>query len=350
MERKTPNNSRVELLFSFGSHTAETDLSSFDKLVHDFSPHVVCTENAFGTIEGAHLLENDYLQKHRAGITHSNRVGFIGNQEDVLLKNKVPRIFMLERRNLTTAQGASEALHDMVIDPLIFRTALSLFITGHADDAVDTYTAYMKSKESGFNLRYGEMRKSISNLHSEIIHRYPELVNESKLKILVRYGAFHTPLFKYALSQSFSKVSRSTQPTVYQIGFSHQRGKLLGKTRELTSDELAQGFASAFFNTQFHTWTGGSTAAHNLANVTAATNIVARKITLEKLRRIADYIKDKEKDYTTIKSALEREGIKIPNASHEGIKEFLARNSIPYVDKKGIQRYELIAEVRKDAK
>lgn len=194
-----PDNKRIKLVFHFGSHVTKEHGADIEPLLKKYRPQVVCTELAAKSETDAREFEDlYYLSKLRPLQGHKQ---YMEALRDVLRRNGRPRVFSLERFSDRESKEINEKFN-----ALLKKGKNRLFISGKSSEAISDYRNTLESFAELTRRRNREIKRVMTNLHGEVVSRFPELSREKKLTILVRYGTAHAPIFNHALAGGFGEV------------------------------------------------------------------------------------------------------------------------------------------------
>ncbi len=317
IEYKLPNNKRIKLVFQFGAHGSEKDAEEMRALLNKFKPHVVGIEHTGLHEQLAIEKEEEYKKTHRSPYAPFEESSFGKQRFTVLSETNVPRIFFMER--FTLEQGAT--VLGKIFDAGSFHDkAIQLFGRGRAAEAVEALRQGLELDIKSNKMREKHINNTLSNLHATLTKRFPELEREPEIRVVIRYGALHTPLFRQALKSGYGAAKREMKtPTYYLLGDALVRRATFGLPQKTDKNSLAQAFIAGLIAFK----TRGLTRSLN--NSAAFANLAARRFNYDDFVRISQRVaKQKEPLFIAFEEAMKEEGVHIPRTKEE-LRTVLAR-------------------------
>ncbi len=307
------NNRRIKLLFNFGPHGSKEDFEDIKPLLREFKPHAVCLEEAGGTEQDAQKIEHSYvagkdnLLDEEAKALHAS-----------LRHHGVKRVFILERLPESLDQSLASTEH-------FGQQGINAFFEGKPMTAIAWYRSAIQISRDMQRTREASIKQTLSNLYSNLVKHFPELEKERELRVVIRYGAAHTPIYRAAKGMNFKEVKRKMRNPVYFYGSAiHDRRAAFGLPDKNSDEEIARTLLTDLLATH------SANVGAGYSNSSAFANLLSRKFTLKQFKRISNRCAQAKTEYQgmALYEALTAEGIALPR-SREEVEEFLRRRRIP---------------------
>ncbi len=316
VEAVLPGNKKIKIIFHFGAHGTAKHAEEVRPIVEKFKPHVFCPEAAFSTEEERRRGEDSYASgKLRTKREYDTAL------IKVLRDNKIPRLFYLERFEKQESEKTRELVNFAYSE---YDLADSLFATGRPYDALNVFDSAIGSFSFVQKARESEVKRVLSKLHENLVKRYPELSREREIRVVVKYGSAHTPLYRAAKKLGFGELQRKmAMPTYFDLDLAALRAETFGLERKNDLDSLARQFIS-------HAYTDIlQDMGVNLSNAAAFANQVAKKVNFQMFSRISKAVSLYRPRFLPgrLLNALNKEGLPVPQTKEE-VHAFLKRRGI----------------------
>ncbi|MFH1247502.1 MAG: twin-arginine translocation signal domain-containing protein [Candidatus Micrarchaeota archaeon] len=319
-----PGNKRIKIAFQFSSHRDEKDGQMIGPLLDKHKPHVVCIENAFGDEKAARSLEADYE------LESAPMRPFYRGLFNTMRKKQVPHAYVLERESYPQDLASGFERFGLSRSNSI---AHREFFLGGWENTLYLYREHLDKLEAKDNVNREEVaKKVIRNLYTSLVKRFPELEKEKEIRVAVKYGSAHTPLYAAARKAGFAEVTREIQKPLYFFpSEAHIRRATFNRPNSKgNGDEV---IARTFMGDQLGFYAILDLDV-NRSNAAAFGSLVSRKLTLRQFRRVSSRlaklksIPKESESYAVLADALRKEGVTLPQSKEE-VHAFLERKRIP---------------------
>ncbi|MDP3741738.1 MAG: hypothetical protein Q8R15_00310 [Candidatus Micrarchaeota archaeon] len=304
-------NRKIRLVFNFGGHNSAADARAVAPVLKRFKPHVVCIEAAEGSDRVARALEVKYLRGEPMGDDSFN-LALI----KTLRKQGVQRIHLLERFSDRAAEKYGKRMEEA---KEVQASAYDAFGNGNPDKAIMLHIRAIKLYSEAINDRETAIKLGLGNLHQVLSRKYPELASEGEIRVVVNYGAGHTPIYRSAKQMGFKEVTRAISlPHYYPLSGAQMRISSFGIQGKLTADDVARGMLASVIAK------AADRAGASISHANAFGNLAVKNVTLKQFRRMSSEVASTG----NFGRMLKKEGIPIPRSARQ-VRKFLQSKRIP---------------------
>ncbi len=276
VELPLSGNRRIKLLFHFSSHGSEKDAQTIEPLLASFKPHIVCIENAGSTNSKADALEATFALEKPFFFNRN-----YGGLHRVFRKYGIRRVHVLERFNEKEADELEQLFYKT--GPFRNPDPIGLFLFRQPQAAIDNFRQFLQLMKSGDIKREERVKQALSTLHKDLVAKFPELSSELEVRVVIRYGSAHTPLYKYARQSDFGAVDRRmAKPFYFSPLTTYLRRAAFGLSASEDDEVIAKTLLGEIIFE--HAYNLGV----NPSNSAAYANLISKQISLEKFHRISN--------------------------------------------------------------
>ncbi len=327
------NNKRIRVIFQFGRHKTQQDALKIEPLLEKFKPHVFCMENAGSTEANARAGEEFFLKGQLRGGDP-----FTAGIQQILRKH-VDRVFTIEK---LPEKDADWIRHNSIVREKKRKAAIREFLAGQSESAVEQYRQFIELGVREDKTREEIIKSTLSNFHDLLLRRFPELEKENEIRVVVYYGATHTPIYRHAKSSGFAEVKREMEKPYY---FALRSAIIRGATFSRLARDRATGARTRIWPPRRDSnediarallgeVLGKHASAQGVSYLNGSVfgNLFAKKVSLEQFHRISTNVGKFSGNYGAIgpplQTALEVEKMSLP-MSKEEVHRFLRNQKIP---------------------
>lgn len=203
-------NSKIRLLFHFNDHATAQEAEEVGQTLKEFKPHVVCIEHAGASEQYAQMAETTFTTHEPIFLEPDEYFEAL----HPIVKKSGAKVFIPERfseEESAEIQWTHKLVHQLQWD------AINQFLAGKPAAALRSYREHLETQAANETKRDTHLKRVISNLHGEIITRFPELAHEPEIRVAFVYGVGHSPLFLHAKHSGFASVDRKMPKLPYRF-------------------------------------------------------------------------------------------------------------------------------------
>ncbi len=199
-----------------------------------------------------------------------------------------------------------------------FEGAIFSFKDGKFQSALQFMRKHFELRSDYLKKRDRVIQQNLQNKIKELVESSSELKDKKDIKVLVKLGSYHTPVY-HGLRRKGLSVSRefANMPEIYTLATEASRRQGLTKNKELSDEFVAKALMEKFI--EQYIWR----ATKNSSKATRVLRKILSKLDLDNIEEISKEIGENPKEKFV--KILEKRGIKLPETEEE-VDNFLTLN------------------------